>query len=129
VSSAFGDKAFKDMIARGDKDIMEIIERSPRSVSMILDPAGNIVGEPISDCEGIVYADIDTSLSVEPKQFHDVTGYYNRFDIFDLKIDRSPRDPARFVDNEKATAGPLKPWNAAFDGGDGAQPSRPMPTL
>lgn len=129
VSSAFGDKAFKDMIARGDKDIMEIIERSPRSVSMILDPAGNIVGEPISDSEGIVYADIDTSLSVEPKQFHDVTGYYNRFDIFDLKIDRSPRDPARFVDDEKAAAGPLKPWNAAFDGGDGAQPSRPMPTL
>ena len=129
VSSAFGDKAFKDMIAKGDKDIMEIIERSPRSVSMILDPAGNIVGEPISDSEGIVYADIDTSLSVEPKQFHDVTGYYNRFDIFDLKIDRSPRDPARFVDDEKAAAGPLKPWHAAFDDGDGAQPTRLMPTL
>lgn len=99
VSSAFADQSFKDMIAKGDKAIMEIIERSPRSVSMILDPAGNIVGETISDHEGIIYADIDTSLSVEPKQFHDVAGYYNRFDIFDLKIDRSRRDPARFLDS------------------------------
>jgi len=129
VSSAFGDKAFKDMIAKGDKDIMEIIERSPRSVSMILDPAGNIVGEPISENEGIVYADIDTSLSVEPKQFHDVTGYYNRFDIFDLKIDRSSRDPARFTDDEKPAAGSSKPWSAAFDTGEGAQPPRPVPAL
>lgn len=53
----------------------------------------------MSDSEGIVYAEIDTASSVEPKQFHDAAGYYNRFDIFDLRIDRSAREPARFVQN------------------------------
>jgi aliphatic nitrilase len=64
---------------------------------MILDPSGTVIGEPLSDEEGIVYAEIDTAKSVEPKQFHDVVGYYNRFDIFDLRVDRSARDPVHFA--------------------------------
>ena len=73
---------------------------------MVIDPSGSIVGSPLSDDEGIVYADIDTAQSVEPKQFHDVVGYYNRFDIFDLRVDRSRRDPARFAEGfEDADAG------------------------
>ncbi len=64
---------------------------------MILDPSGTPIGQPIEE-EGILYADIDTALSVEPKQFHDVVGYYNRFDIFDLRVDRSKREPAQFRD-------------------------------
>jgi hypothetical protein len=39
-----------------------------------------------------------TEKGVEPKQFHDVVGYYNRFDIFNLTIDRTPLDSAHFVD-------------------------------
>jgi len=27
-------------------------------------------------------------LCVEPKQFHDVVGYYNRFDVFSLNVNR-----------------------------------------
>ena len=65
---------------------------------MILDPTGSVMSEVISGEEGIVYGEIDTALSVEPKQFHDVVGYYNRFDVFELSIDRSAREPARFVD-------------------------------
>jgi nitrilase len=98
VASAFADRTLKDAIANVDKVALDVIERSPRSVSMVLDPSGSIVGSPISDDEGIVYADIDTAQSVEPKQFHDVVGYYNRFDIFDLRVDRSRRDPARFAE-------------------------------
>jgi aliphatic nitrilase len=98
VSSAFADQTMKEKVAGADKAALEIIENSPRSVSMILDPTGAIIGEPLSDDEGIVYAEIDTARSVEPKQFHDVVGYYNRFDIFDLRVDRSPRDPVRFVE-------------------------------
>jgi aliphatic nitrilase len=96
VSSAFADETMKSAVAMADKDLYELIERSPRSVSMILDPSGSIVGELLSETEGIVYAMIDTSQSVEPKQFHDVAGSYNRFDIFHLRIDRSRRDPVRF---------------------------------
>jgi aliphatic nitrilase len=96
VSSAFADRTLKEKVAAGDKTILDIIEGSPRSVSMILDPTGSVMGAPLSDSEGIVYAEIDTSRSVEPKQFHDITGSYNRFDIFDLRVDRSARDPASF---------------------------------
>lgn len=98
VSSAFLDQTLKDKVAMGDAAVLDVIERSPRSVSMILGPTGAVIGEPLSENEGIVYAEIDTALSVEPKQFHDVVGYYNRFDIFDLRVDRSRREPVRFTE-------------------------------
>jgi aliphatic nitrilase len=104
VSSAFADQTLKERVAGTDKAVLDIIENSPRSVSMILDPAGAVIGQPISDSEGIVYAEIDTARSVEPKQFHDVVGYYNRFDVFDLRVDRSARDPVRFVDRAEEPA-------------------------
>lgn len=34
---------------------------------------------------------------VEPKQFHDVVGYYNRFDIFDLSVNRRGLSAAFFT--------------------------------
>jgi nitrilase len=105
VSSAFADEMLIAAVSKSDKSIREIIERSPKSVSMILDPTGTVISPVLSGEEGIVYAEIDTSQSVEPKQFHDVVGYYNRFDIFDLKIDRTAREPARFIETaEIATA-------------------------
>ncbi len=97
VSSAFADQAMIEAVGQKDRAVIDIMERSPRSVSMILDPSGTPIGQPIEE-EGILYADIDTALSVEPKQFHDVVGYYNRFDIFDLRVDRSKREPAQFRD-------------------------------
>jgi hypothetical protein len=56
------------------------------------------VGDALCRDEGILYADIDLAQSVEPKQFHDVVGSYNRFDIFTLTVNRSARLPATFVD-------------------------------
>jgi nitrilase len=103
VSSGFVDATLKEAVARVDRTMLDVVERSPQSVSMILDPAGAIVGEPLSASEGIVYAMIDTACSVEPKQFHDVVGYYNRFDIFDLRIDRSRHEPARFSERSEET--------------------------
>ena len=47
----------------------------------------------------------DTALCVEPKQLHDVVGYYNRFDIFNLTVDRSANRPATFVDHDSARSG------------------------
>jgi len=35
----------------------------------------------LQDQEGIAYAEFDLHACIEPKQFHDVVGYYNRFDI------------------------------------------------
>lgn len=101
VSSAFADRTLKAAVAGNDKEIIETIEKSPRGVSMVLDPSGQVIGGPLADEEGIIYAEIDTTRSVEPKQFHDVVGYYNRFDIFDFRVDRSPREPASFQDHPR----------------------------
>jgi hypothetical protein len=35
---------------------------------------------------------------VEPKQFHDIAGYYNRFDVFELKVRRERLQPIAFSD-------------------------------
>jgi aliphatic nitrilase len=45
---------------------------------MILDPTGTAISEPLSDSEGIVYAEIDASRSVEPEQFHNLTGHWTK---------------------------------------------------
>jgi len=34
---------------------------------------------------------------LEPKQFHDIVSYYNRFDVFDLKVNRKRLAPTAFV--------------------------------
>ena len=99
VSSAFADKALVDKVCRNDTAARDVLERSPRSVSMILDPTGTAIASGPSDAESIVYGDIDVAACVEPKQFHDVVGYYNRFDIYDVRIDRRPREPATFLDS------------------------------
>ena len=44
------------------------------------------------------------SQCVEPKQFHDVVGYYNRFDVFDLKVTRKRLAPIEFLDDAHSIA-------------------------
>jgi aliphatic nitrilase len=84
---------------------LRIVEQSPRGISVVLDPTGTPVGEALCRDEGILYAEIDLARSVEPKQFHDVVGSYNRFDIFSLTVDRSARRPATFIDEARDSAG------------------------
>jgi aliphatic nitrilase len=86
------------------RELLRIVEQSPRGISVVLNPTGTPVGEALCRDEGILYADIDLVQSVEPKQFHDVVGSYNRFDIFRLTIDRSARRPATFIDEARASA-------------------------
>ena len=44
-------------------------------------------------------ADLDLTDRTRAKAFHDPLGHYNRFDIFDLRVDRSSRDPITFTDD------------------------------
>jgi aliphatic nitrilase len=80
---------------------LRLLEQSPRGISVVVDPTGTPMGEPLSRDEGILYAEIDLAQSVELKQFHDVVGYYNRFDIFKLAVDRTARLPATFRDERE----------------------------
>jgi aliphatic nitrilase len=107
VASGGLDLSIRDELAGLDKAALDTLERSPAAVSMILDPTGEVISDVLAEHEGIVYAEIDIAHCVEPKQFHDVVGYYNRFDIFHLEVDRTPRDPAAFL--EAGQIGTLTP--------------------
>jgi predicted amidohydrolase len=60
----------------------------------IVNPNGRIVAGPIQG-EGLVTATIDMGELVAGRIFQDQTGHYNRFDIFRLSVDRTPRGPLR----------------------------------
>lgn len=81
------------------------LERKNGAFSGIIGPDGRVIGEPLIDDEGIVYADIDLSKCIQPKQMHDIIGHYNRFDVFDLRVNRRPQAPATFT--EANTAEPV----------------------
>jgi aliphatic nitrilase len=98
VASSFMDEAMKEEIAGRDKDARRILERTPRGVSMVVGPDGEQIGPSLSGQEGLLYAEIDLARCVAPKQFHDVVGYYNRFDVFKLTVDRRANRPVCFQD-------------------------------
>jgi aliphatic nitrilase len=84
---------------------LRILEQSPGGISVVIDPTGTPLGDALCQDEGILYAEIDLARSVELKQFHDVVGSYNRFDIFALSVNRSARPPATFLDERQDSAG------------------------
>lgn len=96
VASGFMDRAMRDALAKNEPEIARILDDSPRGVSMVVDPTGRVVGDTLCEEEGILYAEIDLANCVEPKELHDVVGYYNRFDIFKLTVDRSANRPVAF---------------------------------
>ena len=71
---------------------------------MILGPQGEPLADPKVGGEGIVVADVDIALSIEQKQFHDIVGYYNRFDIFRLVLDQRPQPPMTVLGGATAEA-------------------------
>jgi len=73
------------------------MEERPASISVIYGPGGQPVCKPLIDEEGIVYAEIDIEREIEPKQFHDIVGHYNRFDVFNLQMNRRPIQPLSFA--------------------------------
>ncbi|MCC7080524.1 MAG: carbon-nitrogen hydrolase family protein [Burkholderiales bacterium] len=104
VASSFLDDAMRRELSALGTDVAEILERTPRGISVVTGPSGEPVSAVLQDGEGLLYHDIDVNECVEPKQFHDVVGYYNRFDIFDLRVNRRRLTPATFVDDAPAAA-------------------------
>lgn len=95
----------------------EVVKRTLNSMSraatFFLDPTGAPLssfifrlddGEKqylsaLQDQEGILYADMDLNDCIEGKQYHDVVGGYQRLDVFNLRVDRSRREPVRFTED------------------------------
>jgi nitrilase len=90
-------------------DAQARLQRKSSAFSGIIGPDGRLVGEPLIDDEGIVYADIDLERCIQPKQMHDIVGHYNRFDIFDLRVNRRPLAPLGLTEGERVAGDAAEP--------------------
>jgi nitrilase len=92
--------------------VAETLRSMPRAATFFLDPTGaplpsftyandsdqSQIVSHLQNKEGILYADMKLNACIEGKQYHDVVGGYQRLDVFDLKVDRSRKDPVHFID-------------------------------
>jgi predicted amidohydrolase len=97
VASCALDERSIDAVAQGNDELRQILTSAPPATSMILGPQGELLAEPQIGGEGMVLAEIDISISIEQKQFHDIVGSYNRFDIFRLAVDQRPNLPVTLI--------------------------------
>lgn len=105
VASSYMDDEMLEELSKNHEAARRILSQSPRAVSMIVSPTGSIVAGPIQSEEGILYGNIDTVDCVEPKQLHDLSGYYNRFDVFKLIVNRSENRPVIFEKTDSPVVG------------------------
>jgi len=92
---------FKVFVRADVPNVDELLTRNNSAFSGFIGPNGAVIGEPLIDDEGMVYADIDLEKCIQPKQMHDILGHYNRFDIFDLRVNIAPTRKITFIDNHE----------------------------
>lgn len=88
MCAGYMDKAMRETVVSNNRSAAETLDSLTQGQSCFIDPTGAQIGDSVQGEEGIAYAVLDLTQCVEPKQFHDTVGYYQRFDIFDLKVDR-----------------------------------------
>lgn len=103
VSCSTITKEIIDILKEDVPNAEELLTRKDSAFSGFIGPNGAVIGEPLIDEEGIVYADIDLSKCIQPKQMHDILGHYNRFDIFDLRVNTAPKKNITFTGNDFET--------------------------
>lgn len=101
VSCSTISQEIKDALRADVPNVDELLDRKSSAFSGFIGPNGAVIGTPLIDEEGMVYADIDLSKCIQPKQMHDILGHYNRFDIFDLRVNVAPTKKITFVDKSQ----------------------------
>jgi len=101
VSCSTITKEIIDIMKEDVPNAEELLTRKNSAFSGVIGPNGAVIGDPLIDEEGIVYADIDLSKCIQPKQMHDILGHYNRFDIFDLRVNNAPKKNITFTDTQE----------------------------
>lgn len=69
-----------------------------RGGSLVVDPTGSIIAGPVYGEETILYADLDPSLRTRWHLDFDAVGHYARPDVFELRVDRRPKQAVSFHD-------------------------------
>lgn len=70
--------------------------------AVVIKPFGGVVAGPLHQEKGTLYADIDLEAARSARKALDVSGHYNRPDLFNLEIDRRAKPPVHFQDDTKA---------------------------
>ncbi len=76
---------------------------SANAYSAIYGPNGEVLAS-IEGEEGIIYADVDIELEIPRKQWHDIIGHYNRFDVLSLNLNKDADQPVRFLTNRPSAS-------------------------
>ncbi|KAL6918250.1 hypothetical protein ACHAPO_010422 [Fusarium lateritium] len=111
-SGVLGDDAIA-IVSEGSSYLTQTLKQSQRGATQFLDPTGapmkgftidsetgeEAITELLQQEEGILYADLDIDQCIEGKQYHDVVGGYQRLDVFDVKVDRTRREPITFKED------------------------------
>ncbi|MBN1856265.1 MAG: carbon-nitrogen hydrolase family protein [Dehalococcoidia bacterium] len=87
---------------------------SANAYSAIYGPNGEVLAS-IEGEEGIIYADINIEEEIARKQWHDIIGHYNRFDVLSLNLNMDSDQPLRILsgrpsdpESERATSDTAK---------------------
>lgn len=100
-SAAIDDDAMEQMSC-GDADTKAWLENQGMGfgATMIVGPNGQPISDILKDNEdGIVYADCDLSKEITMKGIHDIAGAYQRFDVFQLHVNKAERKAAYFYND------------------------------
>jgi aliphatic nitrilase len=65
-------------------------------MTAIISPEGKHLADPITEGEGILYADLDLGLIQKRKRMMDSVGHYARPELLSLQIDRTEHQPALY---------------------------------
>lgn len=76
----------------------DLLTGTPNAFSGIYGPDGQLRSAGITDREGIDYAEIDLNECIELKQFHDILGHYNQFNVFELRLNGRIMNPSYEID-------------------------------
>ena len=99
VASCPWDSTARDALEPLGPEIVARFDAGTRTVSMIVGPMGNLLTDELCEEEGLAIAEIDLEEAIKLKRIHDVVGAYNRFDIFNLTVNRRANRPATFIDD------------------------------
>jgi len=80
----------RDELYGGDDDWLS------RGNAVIVGPDGELIAGPLTEAEGILYADIDVAVAHQARREFDPVGHYSRPDVFHLHVDTRPKPPVSF---------------------------------
>ncbi len=89
---------------------------SSGAASAVVGPDGRYLAGPKYDGEGIATAEVSMADRLEGKALHDVVGHYNRYDVFELTVDRTRRPGLRVEDGSGPEAATVPPGEATPEG-------------